>query len=82
MEKNIDKNTLGNTVLSAEGDFALRMLIQWGPVCSVPNGEDSHGRAMSRPITPAETVDRAFSIAELAFLNLQARDWIVSAPES
>lgn len=67
--------------LKMEAKFAMSLLEKWGPVCMINDGEDSVGRAMFRPLTPEETVDRAFEITRLAFKKANEEDLIIDLPD-
>jgi len=64
-----------------EARFAMLLLEKWGPVCCTANGEDSSGRATFRELTPMETVDRAFQIASLTYLKMEAEGMMVKLPD-
>ena len=68
-------------VLQPEAKLAFALLEKWGPVCMTSDGEDSTGRAKGRPLTPEETVDRAFEISELAYDEARRRGLILSLPD-
>lgn len=49
-------------------------------VAVVPDGEDNSGRQKVRLMTPAEIVDRATEIADLAWNKYRSRGWILDVP--
>lgn len=57
-------------------EFAMRLLSMNGLLTAATDGEDSAGRAKLRAETPQELVDRAVSIAELAFEAFAVRGWL------
>lgn len=61
--------------------LAFALLEKWGPVCAMPDGEDSAGRAKIRPLTPNETVVRAFEIAEFAMQCAWEGDHMIELPD-
>lgn len=66
---------------SFEAELAFILLEKWGPVCAMPDGEDSAGRAKVRGMTPAETVQHAFDIASEAMRTAHARGLMVAIPD-
>lgn len=65
-----------NEHLEHEAQAALRFLERWGMVMSVPDGEDSAGRAKYKFMEPQELVDRAFSIAHITFDVARSKDLV------
>lgn len=63
-----------------EAKFALDLLERFGLVNGTIGGEDSAGRAVVRHASVEETVKRAFDLAEAAFAEARARDWLVPVP--
>ena len=68
-------------VMTEEGELALDLLRQWGPVVGHPDGEDSAGNSRIRPMTPEETATRAFDIAAQAMKIAAERGLIVHLPD-
>lgn len=68
-------------VMTHEGELALDLLRQWGPVVGHPDGEDSAGRAKIRAMTAEETTTRAFDIAAQAMKIAADRGLIVYLPD-
>ena len=66
---------------SQEANLAMVLLEKWGPVCAMPDGEDSAGRAKSRAMTPAETVKHAFDIAAEAMRVARERGLMIALPD-
>lgn len=70
----------GKTVCSPEMSFVLDCIKAWGLVGAVEDGESSDGRQKLRLHTTAEVVERAFSLAEMAFAQGAQRGWAVMMP--
>jgi hypothetical protein len=68
-------------LVDIEGRFAMALLERWGPVNSKVTREDSSGQAIVEPLSPEETVDRAFEIASLTFSKLRKKGLIVHVPD-
>lgn len=68
-------------VLEPEAKFAFALLEKWGPVCMTTDGEDSSGRSKARPLTPEETVNRAFEISQLAYNKARKNGFILMIPD-
>jgi hypothetical protein len=64
-----------------EARMAFCLLEKWGPVCSTFDGETSEGHFKTRPLTPEETVDRAFAIARHAFRRARAEGMMLELPD-
>ncbi len=62
-------------------NLAFAFLEKWGPVCAEMDGEDSAGRAKLRPLSPAETVTRAFDIAQAAYAEARKRGTLLDVPD-
>lgn len=60
-----------------EARIALGLLNAHGMILGTQNGEDSTGRAKPGSLPPAETVQRAFDIAELAVAEMVKRNWLI-----
>lgn len=63
-----------------EGFLAISLIEKWGMVAGQPEGEDSAGRSITRLQTPEELIDRAFTVAELAFARLREKGLIHQLP--
>ena len=68
------------TILDSKAEFATEMLIKWGMVTGVPDGEDSAGRAKLKVMPVDELVQRACETAEKAFTEFEKRGWILEVP--
>lgn len=55
-------------------------LLRVSIVACVPDGEDSSGKQKFRLMTPEETVERATTIASLAWNVYRDRGWILDVP--
>lgn len=63
-------------VPEAETRLAFSLLERWGMVSATPDGEDSAGRSKLRLSTPTELIDRAFSVANLAYSHARKNNLI------
>lgn len=68
-------------LVDIEGRFVMVLLERWVPVCSKVTREDSSSQAIIEPLSPEETVDRAFEIASLTFKKLREKNLIVCVPD-
>lgn len=64
-----------------EARMAFCLLEKWGPVCMTADGETSEGHFKTRPLTPEETVDRAFDISHLAYQHARRNGMMVELPD-
>lgn len=62
--------------LAIEGEMARELVVRWGSVAAVPDGEDSAGRSQVRLQTPEELVDRAIRTAQYLCEALDDNGWI------
>lgn len=60
--------------------FMEEFIGRWGMVAAIPDGEDTAGRQKLRMATPAELVDRATSVTELAFDVMKEKGWVIDGP--
>lgn len=60
--------------------YTMAMIERWGMVAAESDGEDSAGRAMMRRSRAEEVVSFAVECTELAFAEMEKRDWITIAP--
>lgn len=60
--------------------MAFDMVLKWGMVAGMPDGEDSSGRSKVRLAEPAELVDRAFLCAEAAVEMAKDRGHMLALP--
>ncbi|MDD4893125.1 MAG: hypothetical protein PHH73_03915 [Candidatus Rickettsiella isopodorum] len=70
-----------NELLEREAEIALEMIIRWGLVSAMPDGEDSTGRQRMRLLDPIELVDRAYETANLFMIEARKRNLILFVPE-
>lgn len=68
------------TLLDSKAEFATEMLVKWGVVAAMPDGEDSAGRAKLKIMPIDELVQRACETAEKAFTEFGKRGWILDVP--
>lgn len=66
--------------LSPQAQLTVDLIARWGMVAGTPDGEDASGRQQGRLQTPAELVERAMAVAELAYQRLEEKDWLVQIP--
>lgn len=59
---------------------ALDLMRHLAIVAGEVNGEDTAGRQKLRLMTPEEVVDRAISIADIAWNKFREKDWILDVP--
>jgi hypothetical protein len=64
-----------------KADLAERLISHFGVVAGTPDGEDSKGRAKVNLMPPAEVVQRACEIADLAIDEFDKRGWYLELPE-
>ena len=65
-------------VATGKASFAMELMRTNSILLAKANGEDSVGRAKLDQATPKEIVDRAVSIAELAFDAFAEKGWLHS----
>ncbi len=70
-----------NELLEREAEIALEMILRWGLVSAMPDGEDSAGRQRGRLLTPVELVDRAYETANRFMTEARKRNLILFVPE-
>ncbi len=61
-------------------DMAIIMLEKWGMVTGFDNGEDSAGRAKIGLMPVDQLIERAFTIAEAAYAEIERRGWSMEIP--
>ena len=72
---------LHNTeTLNLQAEFARELILRWGMVAAIQNGEDSAGRHQLKLLTPQEVVDRAMEVTLLTFKAFHDNDMIVKIP--
>ena len=64
-----------------ECQFALQMLERFGLIAARPDGEDTAGRQKGELLPVADTVARAFDLAEEAFRVARARGLMLTLPD-
>jgi len=69
-----------HTVLDTRAECAIEMLIKWGMVAEVPDGEDSAGRFKLKLMPVDELVQRACETADKAFREFEKRGWTLEIP--
>uniref|UniRef100_A0A6H1ZB18 Uncharacterized protein n=1 Tax=viral metagenome TaxID=1070528 RepID=A0A6H1ZB18_9ZZZZ len=60
--------------------LASELLARWGLVVARPDGEDTAGRQKAALMSPAEIVERACNVADLAISEMEKRDWFLEVP--
>lgn len=78
--KGTEIQVVERTVPEAQAQYAMSLMKHFGIVAGTPDGEDSSGRQKLRLATPKEIVERACTIAELAFQEFENRDWLLDLP--
>lgn len=63
-----------------EALFAQQLVEHWGMVAGTIDGEDTAGRAILRPATPEEVVERAIRCTELLFSRTREMGWFTTIP--
>lgn len=64
------------------GNYAMDIIRHWAMIAWSPREqEDTAGRQAFATLSPEEVVQRAFSIAELAFAELRKRGMMVPVPD-
>ena len=63
---------------SIEATFISDLILKWGMVAAIEDGEDSSGRSKIRLQTPQELVDRAFETAKIVFERFKKEDLLIS----
>ena len=66
--------------LTAEMRFAMNIAERWAMVSATPDGEDSAGRQQMKHMPETEVIERAFTIARLAFERGRRLGWVVPLP--
>jgi len=46
-------------------------------IASVPDGETSSGELAFRLLTPVEIVDKAVAVAELVYVEIETKGWVL-----
>lgn len=79
---NRDKEvTIANSVvLDPVGALAVQLIERWGLMFGRYEGEDSAGRAMTKPEEVETVVHRAFDMASAVYLTAETRGHIVKLP--
>lgn len=80
--RNAEKGVATEPSHVGDGVFAIveKLVIEWGKLAIVPDGEDTSGRQKFRPMTVSELVDRSFEAAELTIRRGFERDHMVPLP--
>ena len=60
---------------------AVEMVVKWGMVAGVPDGEDSSGRQQLRLATPEELTKRAIETAALMYEKLEKTGHLIDTSE-
>ena len=68
-------------VTNVRGAFALKLMEHFSLVAAKEAGEDSSGRAKVRLANPEEIVRHCCEVSDLAFSELESREWYVPFPE-
>lgn len=63
-----------------EARLATALLEKWGLAASMPDGEDTTGRAKLRLAEADELVKRACDIAQLSIAEFRKREWMLKVP--
>lgn len=66
--------------INQKADFAKELMVRWGLITGVADGEDSAGRHKLRAELPVELIERACTTAELAFEEFKKRGWVLDLP--
>jgi hypothetical protein len=64
-----------------EARFGMEIISRWAMVAAKDAGEDSAGRHRVQLATEQEVVNRAFTIANLAFTHMRAMGLLVKVPD-
>jgi hypothetical protein len=78
-----ERNTIETwetTRLELTAELAWNLLVRWGMVSAKEDGEDTAGRQKLVLTPPADTVTRAFDIAEQFMSECQKRNYIHTSP--
>lgn len=68
--------------ITKRGGVVLSFLERWGMVQGEDSSkEDSAGRAILTLMPPEEVVKRAFEIVDLAFAEMEKRNWLAQLPD-
>ncbi len=67
-------------VFDRRAEMAILMLEKWGMVTGFDNGEDSAGRAKIGLMPVDQLIERAFTIAEAAYAEIERRGWSMEIP--
>ena len=70
-----------NFVAYPQAQFALALIERWGLITGRDDGEDTAGRAKTTFLGVEETVERAFSMAEAAYAEIERRGWMEHVPD-
>ena len=68
-------------IVGPEARFAEALLERMALNAGADDGEDSAGRQRIKHLSPAECVDRACSIAQLAYEQFAGRGWLKQMPK-
>lgn len=69
-------------MLNRQAEFALSLLKHLAVIAAAPDGVDDAGRQALRLMKPGEIAERACEIADEAFKQIEARDWIIPLPSA
>lgn len=64
-----------------EAKIAIDLMVRWGEVAAVEDGEDTAGRQKLRLLSPEEVAVRACKTAACAVAEFRARGWMVEVPD-
>ena len=65
--------------LNQQARFAMQLIERLALGAEI-DGEDRAGRSKARPLTEKEIVSKACELADLAFKEFRASDWILDIP--
>jgi hypothetical protein len=72
--------TCHQTAMTLKGDMAWELIKRFGLIAGEPEGEDSSGRAVMRPMDTTEVVARACAITEATWNEFEKRGWLQALP--
>lgn len=59
---------------------AMELVVRWGIVAAVQDGEDAAGRSKDKLQPPIEIVKRAVETADLLMEDIEKRGWMLPCP--
>lgn len=66
--------------LEPKAQLAIRLIERFGVIAGMDGGEDSAGRQKAALMPPADVVERACSIADIAYDAFAQRGWLTKLP--